>query len=199
MPILRTLCYNGSLVTWTVVSLAAEKFKPLIFNWQLRVRVTLRLAVYHQSVRLGDKPLRLTTSIFFSTEHFRSWSLPYNILSEERMGLSFTSADGPRQRLTELESSRDYLTTDDPSASLSCNKAHIWGLRADFYYCQTVAGLLMWSALSDERTGLLFTIVAGPCQRVRVPWDSRPYFAVSDLRLDSQGHGGGIRPRLHTG
>jgi hypothetical protein len=42
------------------------------------------------------------------------------------------------------------------SASPSWNKAPIWGLRPDLYYCQTVAGLLMWGALSDERTGLLF-------------------------------------------
>jgi hypothetical protein len=42
------------------------------------------------------------------------------------------------------------------SASLSWNKALIWGLRPDLYYCQTVAGLLMWGALSDERTGLSF-------------------------------------------
>jgi hypothetical protein len=27
-----------------------------------------------------------------------------------------------------------------------------------FYYCQTVAGLLMWGALSDEKMGLPFTI-----------------------------------------
>jgi hypothetical protein len=27
-----------------------------------------------------------------------------------------------------------------------------------FYYCQTIAGLLMWGALSDERTGLSFTM-----------------------------------------
>jgi hypothetical protein len=51
----------------------------------------------------------------------------------------------------------------------------------------TVAGLLIWGALSDERTGLSFTIAAGSCQRsvsrVRVPWDSQPYFTVSDLRL----------------
>jgi hypothetical protein len=47
--------------------------------------------------------------------------------------------------------------------------------------------LLMWGALSDERTGLSFIIAAGPSQRshsrVRVPWDSRPYFTVSDSRL----------------
>jgi hypothetical protein len=37
----------------------------------------------------------------------------------------------------------------------------------------------MWSALSDKRMGLLFTIAAGPRQRshsrVWVLWDSQPY------------------------
>jgi hypothetical protein len=32
MPILFIVCYNGSLVTWTVVSLTAAKLKPLIFS-----------------------------------------------------------------------------------------------------------------------------------------------------------------------
>jgi hypothetical protein len=45
--------------------------------------------------------------------------------------------------------------------------------------------LLMWSALSEERTGLSFA--AGPRQsshsRVRVPWDLRPYFTLSDSIL----------------
>jgi hypothetical protein len=80
-----------------------------------------------------------------------------------------------------------YITTDGQPASLSWNKAFIWGLRPDLYYCLTVAGLLISGALSDERTGLSFTIAACPCQRslswVRVLWDSRPYFTVSDLRL----------------
>jgi hypothetical protein len=75
------------------------------------------------------------------------------------------------------------LRYDSQSASLSWNKAPIWGLRPDFYYCQTVAGLLMWGALSHERTGLSFIIAAGPRQRshsqVRVSWDSRLYFTVS--------------------
>jgi hypothetical protein len=55
-----------------------------------------------------------------------------------------------------------YVTIDGQSASLSWNKAPIWGLRPDLYYCQSAAGLLMWGALSDERTGLSFTIAAGP-------------------------------------
>jgi hypothetical protein len=45
----------------------------------------------------------------------------------------------------------------------------------------------MWGALSDEMTGLSFTIAADPRQRshsrVRVPWDSRPHFTGSDSRL----------------
>jgi hypothetical protein len=52
--------------------------------------------------------------------------------------------------------SQSYVTTDGQSASLSWNKAPIWGLRPDLYYCQTVAGLLLWGALSHERTGLSF-------------------------------------------
>jgi hypothetical protein len=84
-------------------------------------------------------------------------------------------------------SPESYVTTDGQSASLSWIKTPIWGLRLHFYYCQAVADLLMWDAFSDERTGLSFTIAAGPRQRshsrVRVPWDSRSYFTVSDSRL----------------
>jgi hypothetical protein len=63
--------------------------------------------------------------------------------------------------------------TDGQSASLSRTKAPIRGLRPDFYYCQTVTSLFIRGALSDERTGLSFTIVADPRQRshsrVRIP------------------------------
>jgi hypothetical protein len=51
----------------------------------------------------------------------------------------------------------------------------------------TVTVLFLWGALSDERMGLSFVYAAGSSQhslsRVRVPWYSRPCFAVSDLRL----------------
>jgi hypothetical protein len=56
-----------------------------------------------------------------------------------------------------------------------------------FITCLTVTVLFLWGALSDERSGMSFVCAAGPCQRslsrVRVPWDSQPYFTVSDLRL----------------
>jgi hypothetical protein len=69
-----------------------------------------------------------------------------------------------------------YVTTDGQSASLSWNKAPIWDLRPDFYYCQL---RVCWcGALSEGRAGLSFTIATGPRQRshsrVRVPWDSWP-------------------------
>jgi hypothetical protein len=45
-----------------------------------------------------------------------------------------------------------------------------------FIYLQIVAGMLMWGALSDERTDLELTDVAGPCQqslsRIRAPRNS---------------------------
>jgi hypothetical protein len=83
--------------------------------------------------------------------------------------------------------SESYVTTGGQSASLSWNKAPIWGLRPDVNYCLTVAGLLIWGVLSDERTGLSFALTAGPRQRsqsrVKVPSDSRPYITVSHSRL----------------
>jgi hypothetical protein len=80
-----------------------------------------------------------------------------------------------RTQLNKSES-ESYNTTNGQSASHSWNKAYIWGLRSDICYCQTVAGLLMWGALSDERSALLFTIATGLRQsshfRVLVSWDS---------------------------
>jgi hypothetical protein len=64
---------------------------------------------------------------------------------------------------------------------------HTSGAYDQIFISQIVAGLLMWGAFSDERTGPLFTVATGPRQRshsrVRVPWDSRPYFTFSDSRL----------------
>jgi hypothetical protein len=55
-----------------------------------------------------------------------------------------------------------------------------------FNYCQTVAGLLIWGTLPDERTCLTFKIVAGSRQRshfrVQVSWDFWSYFTLSDSR-----------------
>jgi hypothetical protein len=58
---------------------------------------------------------------------------------------------------------QSHVTTNGQSTSLSWNKAPIWGLRPDFYYCQTIACLLMSGTLSDERIGLSFTMYNVQC------------------------------------
>jgi hypothetical protein len=77
--------------------------------------------------------------------------------------------------------------TDGQSARLSWCQASIWGLRPEFCYCQTIAGLLMWGALSYERTGMSLTIAPDPRQsslsRVRVLRDLWQYFTDSGSRL----------------
>jgi hypothetical protein len=93
---------------------------------------------------------------------------------------------------TECES-EPYVMTDGQSASLSWNEAPVWGLRPDHYYrteygiCLTVKFMIPWETLSDERTGLSYTIAAGPSQHshslVRAPLDSQSYFTLSELRL----------------
>jgi hypothetical protein len=51
-----------------------------------------------------------------------------------------------------LTQSESYTTTDGQSSSLSWTKAPIWDLRPHFYYCHTVAGLLIWVlSLTRER------------------------------------------------
>jgi hypothetical protein len=85
------------------------------------------------------------------------------------MTASCSSLTASRLRLTvshvtnsSESESESYVTTDGKSASLSWNKAPIWGLRPELDYCQTVASLFMSGVLSDERTGLSFTTAAGP-------------------------------------
>jgi hypothetical protein len=95
----------------------------------------------------------------------------------------------------ELESQLCYCR---PSVDQFWRKAPIWGLGLDFYYSQTIAALLLWSALSDERTDLSFIIAASSRQhsrsRVRVSPGSWPYFTLSDSRLPQPG---GPRPRIY--
>jgi hypothetical protein len=53
MPILLILCYNGTLVTWTVVSLVTAMFKPLIFSMAvLALSYAANMFIYHVFVWL---------------------------------------------------------------------------------------------------------------------------------------------------
>jgi hypothetical protein len=104
--------------------------------------------------------------------------------------------------------SQNYVTTDGRSASLLWNKAPIGGLRPDFCYCQTIAGLLMWGlSLTRGRVcrlqlllALASAVILGsePAGPGTIFYSLR--FGTSFLRLlPLQGYGGNIRPRLHTG
>jgi hypothetical protein len=59
----------------------------------------------------------------------------------------------------------------------------IWGPRPDFYSCQTIEGLLMSGALSNDRTGLSFMIPVDPRQssHSRVA-GLRTIFFLSEIR-----------------
>jgi hypothetical protein len=70
MSMLRILCYNGSLVTWTVVSLTTAKSKPLIFH---RVLWTLAPVVLLIIFRHG--PSRKHRSFLYSSRFHGS--IPY--------------------------------------------------------------------------------------------------------------------------
>jgi hypothetical protein len=103
------------------------------------------------------------------------WSGALSLTRERVCCLEFLLVLASAVPLQQQSQNQSYVTTDGQSARLSWCQAPIWGLRRDSYYRQKVAGLLMWGALSDEWTGLLFTIPAGPRQRshiwVRIPPD----------------------------
>jgi hypothetical protein len=73
------------------------------------------------------------------------------------------------------------------SQSLSLGVDPHIGLMTRYLLLFDSYGLVFRGALSDKRTGLSFVFAAGTRQRsltgVRVPWDTWPYFTVSDLKL----------------
>jgi hypothetical protein len=103
-----------------------------------------------------------------------------------------------------------YVTTDGQPASLSWNKAPIWGLRPDLYYLYDSCGFVDLERPLWREDG---SVLDNCCWPSPVQSFSGPnpvgflaifYFLRFETSLfvasyDSQGHGGGIRPRLHTG
>jgi hypothetical protein len=149
----------------------------------------LQISLYystHKDFTVALSPLNWTRSILPSSANYQLWNSQSNSLLQLPSLLIYPHRAQLSTDHSESES-ESCITTDGQSTSLSWNKAPIWDLRLDFYYCQTVAGVLMWGALSDERRGLSFARVTGSRQRShsrnRVPWNSWPYFTVSDSRL----------------
>jgi hypothetical protein len=79
-----------------------------------------------------------------------------------------------------------YITTDGQSVSLAWYQVPIWGLWPDFYYCQTIAGFLIWGALSDERTSLSFTMYNIQYILLSQIWDSPNLVCLSYITTDGQ-------------
>jgi hypothetical protein len=145
---------------------------------EFTVTHTLGFSVFTSRILATDfNTVIITCKVFSSQAEFQVSTELVAFLSQS----SSTAASRDSLKFISTESeSESYVTTDGQSASLSWIKAPNWALRPNLYYWLKIAGLLMWGALSDERTGLSFTIAAGLRQRshsrVRVPWDSRPYF-----------------------
>jgi hypothetical protein len=103
-----------------------------------------------------------------------------------RLNVSQTTVLGNTMNLEESES-ESFVTTDGQSASLSWNKAPIWNLRPDFYYCQTVAVLLMWgrSLCRYDESVVYNCCCHSPLQSFSgpSPWELVTIVTVSDSRL----------------
>jgi hypothetical protein len=116
--------------------------------WLFKVRVTLRQAVYRQWVHLGIRPVETHDQRIFFFQLNSCGNSPYVTSCLTRrwvcllwMCLAFRQVYTSHMFWDSGYSSQSYVTTDSPLASLSRNKAPIWGLRPDLYYWQTVAGL----------------------------------------------------------
>jgi hypothetical protein len=122
----------------------------------------------------------------------------------------------PETRLFTLDSttvqiydSGSYVTADGQPASLSWNKAPIWGLLLDLYYMCDSYGLVLVGRPLWREVGSVFCMCCWPlpAQSFSGPsplgLETIFYCLTFEASLfvasyDTQGHGGGIRPRLHT-
>jgi hypothetical protein len=94
---------------------------------------------------------------------FRLQSL-CNLGTKNSSGLTPPAYDwlvtAPELPLSESES-ESYITTDSQSASLSWNKAPIWGVRPHIYLSLTITALFLWmSSQTRGRVWLLYMLLA---------------------------------------
>jgi hypothetical protein len=160
---------SGFWIRWLDLLALLYHYKQV---WQLRTNDCLRLAPFLAGPRASALPLwRMTNDESVLTHWTPFWLLNYDSCLTNHTYES-------RLMLRPTVSRPGCLGIKHPS-----------GAYDQIFISQTVADLLMLGALSDERTGLSFTIAAGPRQRrhslIWVPWDSWPYFIVSDSRLPS--------------
>jgi hypothetical protein len=127
---------------------------------------------------LLDSLIQRVTTFYSSLLHTADVPLPVGSRTAPAYQLLPATAHNNRTPavlwLTDCNKSKSKLCYDWRSVgqSVLC-QAPIWGPRPDFYYCQTVAILLMLGAISDKRMGLSFRFATGLRQcshsRVEVP------------------------------
>jgi hypothetical protein len=138
---------------------------------------------------------------------FTSGSLVTATNSRDSSASALTSLPAGSQLHDKVFSSQTPLQLTAASSSnshcdwRSVSKSQIFITLWQLWSC--FVGRPLW-----REDGPVFCICCWPCQRslsrVQVPWYSRPYFTLRFetslfvATYDSQGHGGGIRPRLQT-
>jgi hypothetical protein len=123
-----TTNYNSSQ------SMTAQDSLHSLLDYQCLLFCVTDLVLIYESVTSSASVVRWLT--------FHSWTLNFCIL----LRLNDSIHEWTVMNWTVASEPKPYDTTDGQSVSLSWNKAPIWGLRQDFYYCQTFAGLVMWGA-----------------------------------------------------
>jgi hypothetical protein len=115
-----------------------------------------------------------------------------------------------RSRIILEYESESYVTTDGQPASLSWNKAPIWGLRPELYYLCVSYGLVLMGRPLWREVWSVFCMCCWPLPAQSFSGPSplglatifyclRFETSLFVASFDSQGHGGCIRSRLHTG
>jgi hypothetical protein len=137
----------------------------LIYTFQFTAAHTLGFSVSTSRLLATDLNTETITSNNILNPHrptscglLYSWFqfTPFACFCRYYHSLSWTSLSLSLLLSLSESQSQSYVTTDGQSASLSWNKGPIWGLWPDLYFRMTVAGLLKWGTLSDERMGLSF-------------------------------------------
>jgi hypothetical protein len=129
-------------------------------------------------------PLALASAAFLGSESLVTRDHIFTV-SETSLFVASYDSQGHGGGIRHVRDKVTLRPTVSQSVSLGV-EPHL-GLMTRYLLLFDSYGLVffLWGALSDERTGLSFVYATGPCQRslsqVRVPWNSRPYFTVSEL------------------
>jgi hypothetical protein len=186
----RCECISGSL--WSAG-------RRLLSN-QTKVFIRQHLQLYDPTLVLTEN-IKHSTCIMSSNKYLlgRPFSQPGGtVLRHYTLQKQGSPVITPGTPITSMEKSLKFCYDRRLAGqSYLVSSTHV-GLTTRFMLLSD-SWVLIWGDLSDERTGLPFTVAAGLRQRshswVLVPWNSWPYLTVSDSRPPPQP--GGPGPRIY--